>query len=110
MSAPADAALTDQVREALRVVIDPELGFNIIDLGLVYDLAVDDGRVRVTMTTTTRGCPATSYLAEGARESACMVAGVESVDVTLTYDPPWTPQMMSGDIKQQLGVGEGDGW
>lgn len=110
MSATADAALADQVRQALQIVIDPELGFNIVDLGLVYELAVEGGRVRITMTTTTRGCPAASFLKEGARESACMVAGVDSVDVMLTYDPPWRPQMMSGEARQHLGVGDGDGW
>ncbi len=110
MSAPTDAALADQVRQALQIVIDPELGFNIVDLGLVYDLAVEGGLVRITMTTTTRGCPAASFLKEGARDSACTVPGVESVDVTLTYDPPWRPQMMSAEAKQHLGIGDGDGW
>ncbi len=109
MSAPENA-LADQVRDALRLVIDPELGFNIVDMGLVYDLAVEGRLVRITMTTTTRGCPAASFLADGARESAGSVAGVDSVDVTLTYDPPWKPQMMSADAKQQLGIGDGDGW
>ncbi len=110
MSAPADAALADQARQALRVVIDPELGFNIVDLGLVYDLTVEEGTVRIRMTTTTRGCPAASFLQEGARAGVCMVPGVKSVDVTLTYDPPWTPQMMSAEIKHQLCVGDGGGW
>jgi metal-sulfur cluster biosynthetic enzyme len=110
MSAPADAALANQVRQALRVVIDPELGFNIVDLGLVYDLAVEEGMVRIKMTTTTRGCPAASFLQAGAREGACTVPGVKSVDVALTYDPPWRPRMMSPEIRNQLGVGDGDSW
>lgn len=110
MTAPADATLADHVRQALQVVIDPELGFNIVDLGLIYDLAVDGGRVRITMTTTTRGCPAASFLQAGAREGACMVPGVASVDVTMTYDPPWKPQMMSAAAKQHLGISDGPGW
>ncbi len=111
MSAAENAALADQVRQALQVVIDPELGFNIVDLGFVYDLSVEGGLVQITMTTTTRGCPAASFLQEGVRESARAVPGVESVDVTMTYDPPWKPQMMSGMAKQQLGVSDtGDGW
>lgn len=80
-----------------------------VDLGLVYDLAVEGDLVRITMTTTTRACPAASFLKEGASESACRVPGVETVDVTLTYDPPWRPQMMSADAKQHLGIGDGDG-
>jgi metal-sulfur cluster biosynthetic enzyme len=56
------------------------------------------------MTTTTRGCPATNYLASGARAAAEAVASVRSVDVELTYDPPWTPQMMSPEAKEHLGI------
>ena len=110
MSAPTDAALADQVRQALQIVIDPELGCNIVDLGLVYDLSVEGDLVRITMTTTTQGCPATNYLKEGAHDSACTVPGVASVDVMLTYDPPWRPQMMSAEAKEQLGIGDGYGW
>ena len=116
MSDPANAEpsaseeLADKVRRALQIVIDPELGLNIVDLGLVHDLAVEGGLVRITMTTTTRGCPAASFLKEGAHASVCTVPGVETVDVTLTYDPPWRPQMMSAEAKQHLGIGNGDGW
>jgi len=102
----SDAAdLAERVREALRQVIDPEIGFNIVDIGLVYDIAVEEGGIaRVTMTTTTRGCPATNYLKDGAGEAAQSVAGVECADVRLTYDPPWTPTMMSSVAKDYLGV------
>lgn len=100
--------LADRAREALRRVIDPELGYNIVDLGLVYDVTAEDGVVRVTMTTTTRGCPATGYLKNGARDSVEAVAGVAAVEVTLTYDPPWTPQMMSPEAKRRFGIQDGD--
>ncbi len=97
--------LGQRVREALRDVIDPEIGFNIVDIGLVYDIAIEDGGIaRVTMTTTTRGCPATNYLRDGAGEAAQSVDGVEWVDVRLTYDPPWMPEMMSRVAKDYLGV------
>lgn len=97
--------LVDRIREALRQVIDPEIGYNIVDLGLVYDVAVQEGGVIcVTMTTTTPGCPATSYLKDGAAESASNVPGVEFVDVKLTYEPRWTPEMMSPDAKAYLGI------
>ena len=95
-----------RIREALRMVIDPELGYNIVDLGLVYDVAVEDGGVvRIAMTTTTRGCPATDYLKSGSRDAAWSVPAVEFVDVALTYGPPWTPDMMTPDAKQHLGIG-----
>jgi metal-sulfur cluster biosynthetic enzyme len=111
MSAPTTGDLADRVREALRLVIDPELGYNIVDLGLVYDVAVEGGgNVTVAMTTTTRGCPATSFLKDGARDSAAAVSGVERVDVVLTYVPPWSPQMMTAEAMQHLGIADGGGW
>ena len=101
-----DATATRQIREALRRVIDPELGYNIVDLGLVYDVTVEDGGVTiVTMTTTTPGCPATNYLKTGAGEAASSVDGVEFVDVRLTYEPRWTPDMMTPEAKAHLGIG-----
>lgn len=106
-TADANEPLAEQVREALRLVIDPELGFNIVDLGLIYDVAVSgNGAVRVTMTTTTRGCPATNYLKEGSREAAGSVVGAEAVEVELTYEPPWTPQMMSDAAKSHFNMFE----
>jgi metal-sulfur cluster biosynthetic enzyme len=114
MNTDAIDDLADIVREALRVVIDPELGYNIVDLGLIYDVAVEDsgngGIAHVAMTTTTRGCPATSYLQSGAEDAAASVPGIASVDVTLTYDPPWTPEMMTEAAKQHLGIGARGGW
>jgi metal-sulfur cluster biosynthetic enzyme len=110
MIGQATEALAQEITNALCIVIDPELGYNIVDLGLVYEVAVEDGGVaRITMTTTTRGCPATDYLREGARDSAAGVPGVETVDVVLTYDPPWSPRMMSADAARHLGI-DGDGW
>jgi metal-sulfur cluster biosynthetic enzyme len=74
--------LAAQVREALRVVIDPELGYSIVDLGLVYGVSVEEGAAHITMTVTTRGCPATVYLKEGVANSALLVPGIESAGVT----------------------------
>ena len=105
MTPEASEAFAGQIKEALRLVIDPELGYNIVDLGLVYDVNVEDGGVvRVSMTTTTRGCPATGYLKDGARDAAWSVPSVEFVDIALTYDPPWTPDMMTDDAKVHLGI------
>ena len=103
-------SLNEQVMEALHLVIDPELGYNIVDLGLIYDVTIEEGGVvNVTMTTTTKGCPATNYLKDGARDAAWGVPGIEFVDVGLTYEPPWTPAMMSEAAKAYLGIAD-DGW
>lgn len=106
-----DMSMTDHIRAALRQVIDPELGYNIVDLGLIYDVTVaDGGATTVTMTTTTPGCPATNYLKTGAGEAAISVEGVESVDVELTYEPRWTPEMMTPEAKAHFGISDGGGW
>ena len=90
--------------DALRAVIDPELGYNVVDLGLVYDLKVDDGRARILMTTTTRGCPATDYLRQAVEDCAAVVPGVTSVEVTMTWLPPWSPERMSDEAKAHFGI------
>lgn len=112
MTVGAESQLdNEKVEEALRLVIDPELGYNIVDLGLVYAVLVNDGGVvNIVMTTTTRGCPATDYLKEGARDAAWSVPGVEFVDVTLTYEPPWSPEKMSRGAKAHLGIADSGGW
>jgi len=100
--------LIDRVRNALRQVIDPELGYNIVDLGLIYDIVVDNTRaVQIVMTTTTPGCPATNYLTRGAGDAVSAVPGVEFVDVRLTYDPRWTPEKMSPTAKAYFGITDG---
>lgn len=96
--------LIAHIKEALRDVIDPELGYNIVDLGLVYDIRVEaDGVVVITMTTTTAGCPATAYLKDGVANRAAIVAGVRNVDVCLTFNPPWKPEMMTAQARADLG-------
>jgi metal-sulfur cluster biosynthetic enzyme len=98
--------LAAAVRDSLRAVIDPEIGLNIVDVGLVYRVAADDaGVVTVTMTTTTQGCPATFYLRQGDEEAAARTAGVAAANVTLTYDPPWGPELMSETAQEILGFG-----
>jgi len=92
------ARLTQDIREALRMIIDPEIGRNIVDLGLIYDIAVEEGGIaRVTMTTTTRGCPASDYLKDAVSNCVWYVPGVEYAEVRMTYEPPWTPDMMMDD-------------
>lgn len=89
------AALTEAIRNALRMIIDPEIGRNIVDLGLIYEIAVEEGGIaRIAMTTTTRGCPAGDYLKDAVSNCVWYVPGVEYAEVRLTYEPPWTPEMM----------------
>lgn len=94
-----------EIREALKAVIDPELGQNVVDLGLIYQIEViDDCVVRISMTTTTRGCPATGFLKQAVEDVAWAVPGVEFVDVGLTYDPPWSPDFIAPEIAGLLGA------
>jgi radical SAM protein len=80
-----------QVVEALSTVLDPELGMSVVELGLVYGIVIRDGAVAVTMTLTTPGCPIHDSMSDWAREAVMRIPGVESVEVKMTFDPPWTP-------------------
>jgi metal-sulfur cluster biosynthetic enzyme len=85
-------------------VIDPELGINIVDLGLVYNLDVDGGLVRVEMTMTTPACPLHGYLTEQVEESIrAGMPDIRTVAVHLVWDPPWGPERMSRVAQQELG-------
>lgn len=84
-----------QIRHALRGVIDPEIGLSVLDVGLIYRIEVgDDGVAVIDMTTTSRGCPAAEYLLDAVRERALDTGVAAQVDVRLTFDPPWSPEMM----------------
>ena len=95
----------DEVIEALRQVEDPELGMDIVDLGLLYDVEVDGPRVKVTHSLTSMGCPVGPLIQEDINRVTREVPGVEDGDVELTWDPPWTPDKMSDDAKFILGFG-----
>jgi metal-sulfur cluster biosynthetic enzyme len=95
------------VREALRAVIDPELGVNIVDLGLVYGIDLDADAVNVRMTMTSPACPLGDYLKELVDASVRgRVPGVRAVSVELVWSPEWTPDMMSDEARRQLMGGE----
>jgi metal-sulfur cluster biosynthetic enzyme len=94
------------VREALRTVIDPELGVNIVDLGLVYRIDVDGPRVRVEMTMTSPACPMADFLKELVDTAVRgAVPGVQNVDVAIVWEPPWDPDLMSDEARRQLDGG-----
>ena len=94
----------EQVRDALRHVVDPELGINIVDLGLVYDVDISDqGVVHIEYTLTTMGCPIGPLIEHQMQSFLEKVAGVSSVDAEMVLRPPWTPEMMSEEAKAALG-------
>ena len=95
----------EDVVEALRQVEDPELGMDIVDLGLLYDVEVEGPKIKVIHSLTSMGCPAGPMIQEDIHNAAASVEGVEEVEVELTFDPPWTPDRMSDDAKFILGFG-----
>ena len=95
----------EEVLEVLRQVEDPELGMDIVDLGLLYDVEVEGPKVKITYSLTSMGCPAGPLIAGDIDRAAREVEGVEEVDLELTFDPPWTPDKMSDDAKFILGFG-----
>jgi metal-sulfur cluster biosynthetic enzyme len=100
-STPGD--LREQVVEALRNVHDPELGINIVDLGLVYGVEVEGGSVHITYTLTTMGCPIGPLIEAEIKQFLSGVEGVNTVDAEMVLRPPWTPEMMSEEAKAALG-------
>lgn len=93
----------ERVRSALRSVYDPELGVNIVDLGLLHDIQVEGGAVSVTITLTTPGCPVGPMIEDGVRRAALGLPGVTSAVVNVVWEPRWSPDSMSDDAKRQLG-------
>lgn len=96
-------ATADEVQEALTNVIDPELGLDFVELGLIYGIEVEGGHVHVTYSLTSPGCPIGPQVAEQIEEFAGALEGVETVETELTFMPPWTPERMSDDAKFALG-------
>lgn len=100
----AVAPTPDQVRVALSEIIDPEIGLPIVDLGLVYEIRVDDERaVEVIYTLTSLGCPAGPVIDGQINEALSEVPGVSSYKTTIVFQPPWTPEKMSEDARAALG-------
>ena len=103
MTAPA-VLTEDAARTALRQVKDPELDMNIIDLGLVYDVEVDGGDVRVKMTLTSPGCPAGPMITNDAYHVLRGLEGVKDVDIEIVWEPYWTPERMDPKIRALMGL------
>ena len=92
------------VWNVLRQVIDPEIGCNIVDLGLVYSITINGGKVTVQMTLTTRGCPMHESIAQGVQMALLGLEGVEEAEVEVVWDPPWNPEMMSEHGRAAIGM------
>jgi metal-sulfur cluster biosynthetic enzyme len=95
------------VRTALRDVIDPELGFNVVDLGLVYEVAIEGRIVDVRMTMTTPGCPAQGFIVNGVERRLAREDGITGVFVDVVWDSPWSPRLMSSAAKAHFRIYEG---
>lgn len=103
MAEVAATPSADDVMDALSNVIDPELGLDFVELGLIYGVAVEDGNVNVTFTLTTPGCPIGPQVTEQIEEFVGELEGVKTVESEMVFTPPWSPEKMSEDAKFALG-------
>src|ERR1700744_4856312 len=98
-------ATRNEVMEILRTVEDPELGMDVVDLGLVYEVEVGDSKAKGLYSLPPMGCPAGPLIAQDMDSAVRQVEGIQDVELELTFDPPWTPDRMSDDAKFILGFG-----
>lgn len=99
------AFTSDDVLDGLKNVYDPEIGINVVDLGLVYDTDIEEsGDVLVTMTLTSLGCPLGPVIVQEVNNALKDLPGIGQTDVKLVWSPPWTPDMMSEEAKDELGI------
>lgn len=96
----------EKIIEKLKEVIDPELNVNIVDLGLIYDISINEkkGSVDVKMTLTSPGCPLSAVFDEWVRDGVKKIKGVKNVTIDLVWEPAWNPDRMSEDAKEKLGI------
>lgn len=94
----------NKIREALKSVIDPELGVSIVDLGLIYDVRYEGGVAEVEMTLTSPGCPLAPIIDKKVREAVSAVPEVKKITVELVWDPPWSKDLLSDELKAEFGV------
>ncbi|MBI3342342.1 DUF59 domain-containing protein [Candidatus Curtissbacteria bacterium] len=96
-------ASQEQVFDKLKTCLDPELGINIVDLGLIYAVNIEDSHVGILMTLTTPGCPLDSYFVKDITEKLKTIKGITDVSVELTFEPSWSPSKMSEESKDIIG-------
>jgi len=93
-----------RIRDALKSVIDPELGVSIVDLGLIYDVRYEDGVAEVEMTLTSPGCPLAPLIDRKVREALSKISEISELTVELVWDPPWSKDLMSEELRAELGI------
>jgi FeS assembly SUF system protein len=99
-----ELSLRDQIEATLRTVYDPEIPVNILELGLVYEIKIgENNRIGITMTLTAPGCPVAGDIIREVDQKVRDIEGVSDVDVHLTFDPPWTKEMMTEEARLELG-------
>ena len=103
MDAPTDGPTREAVLDVLKGVVDPELGINIVDLGLVYRVEIEDGVVVIDYTLTTMGCPIGPLIEQQMQALVSPLGGVRGVQPQMVIRPPWSPEMMSEEAKAALG-------
>ncbi len=101
----AEKVTKEQVYDAIRTVVDPEVGFNLVELGLIYDAIIDDNNnVKVIMTLSTRGCPLHQMLTQWVKEAVEKIPGVKNVEVEVVWEPAWNISMAEDHVKKALGA------
>jgi len=93
-----------QIKKILRECYDPEIPLNVLDLGLIYDIRINDKRIEIDMTLTSPGCPMQALISRGIEEKLRKLEGVEEAKVKVVWDPPWTPEKISEEGKKILGL------
>ena len=94
----------DAVFAAVKEIIDPEVGINIVDMGLIYGVDIEADTVNITMTLTSPGCPAGGQLINGTQHVTQQLEGVDEVNINVVWTPRWTPEMMTEEAKDELGI------
>ena len=96
--------MKERIYDELRTIVDPEVGFDIVSLGLIYDVSVNGDKAKVTMTLSTRSCPLHELILGWANDAVLRVEGIKECDIDLVWEPEWNIQMASDEVKKALGV------
>ncbi|MCD6579548.1 metal-sulfur cluster assembly factor [bacterium] len=94
----------EQVKNALEKVLDPEIGIDIVSLGLIYSIKVEKAIAKIKMTLTIPGCPLANYITQEAKHTVEEIDGIEEAEIELVYDPPWSPDMIPEETRKKLGL------
>ncbi|MEM9802209.1 MAG: metal-sulfur cluster assembly factor [Planctomycetota bacterium] len=97
---------TDDVYDQLRQVFDPEIPVNIVDLGLIYDVKVEEPKVKITMTLTSQSCPEARTIPDVMRRRCNTLDGIDETDIDIVFEPAWSPHLISADGRKALGMDE----